>query len=62
MVAFFEWWHILMVRDPAIGDSSRVGVGEWYFLEVDQWVCASGWGRIFTTGLTIMGLHFYKSY
>ena len=25
-------------------------------------VCAAGWGRIFTTGLTIMGLHFYKSY
>ena len=24
--------------------------------------CAAGWGRIFTTGLTIMGLHFYKSY
>ena len=21
-----------------------------------------GWCRIFTTGLTIMGLHFYKSY
>ena len=23
---------------------------------------AAGWGRIFTTGLTIMGLHFQKSY
>ena len=21
--------------------------------------CASGWGRIFTTGLTIMGSHFH---
>ena len=21
-----------------------------------------GWGRIFTTGLAIMGLHFYRSY
>ena len=28
-----------------------------YFL-----VCAAKWGRIFTTGLTIMGLHFKKSY
>ena len=23
-------------------------------------ICAAGWGRIFTTGLTIMELHFYK--
>ena len=25
------------------------------------WVCAAGRGRIFTTGLTIMRLHFSKS-
>ena len=24
--------------------------------------CAAGWGRIFTTGLTIMGSHFQQSY
>ena len=29
-----------------------------YFLVKDYWGCAAGWGRIFTTGLTIMGLHF----
>ena len=37
--------------------SSRGGGG--YFLIVKgYWGCAAGWGRIFTTGLTIMGLHF----
>ena len=29
-----------------------------YFLVKDYWGCAAGWGRIFTTGLNIMGLHF----
>ena len=29
-----------------------------YFLVKDYWGCAAGLGRIFTTGLTIMGLHF----
>ena len=29
-----------------------------YFSVKDYWGCAAGWGRIFTTGLTIMGLHF----
>ena len=29
-----------------------------YFLVKGLWGCAAGWGRIFTTGLTIMGLHF----
>ena len=29
-----------------------------YFLVKDYWGCAAGWGRIFTTGMTIMGLHF----
>ena len=31
--------------------------GEEYFL-ISQWECASDWGRIFTTGLTIVELHF----
>ena len=29
-----------------------------YFLVKGYRGCAAGWGRIFTTGLTIMGLHF----
>ena len=29
-----------------------------YFLVKDYWGCAAGWGCIFTTRLTIMGLHF----
>ena len=29
-----------------------------YFLVKDYWGCAAGSGRIFTAGLTIMGLHF----
>ena len=34
------------------------GGGGGYFLVKDYRGCAAGWGRIFTTGLTIMGLHF----
>ena len=33
------------------------GVGE---LPI-KWGCAAGWGRIFTTGFTTMGLHFQQS-
>ena len=29
-----------------------------YFLVKGYWRCTTGWGCIFTTGLTIMGLHF----
>ena len=29
-----------------------------HFLVKGYWGCAAGRGRIFTTGLTIMGLHF----
>ena len=29
-----------------------------YFLVKDYWGCATGWGRIFTTGLIIMGFLF----
>ena len=32
--------------------------GGGYFLVKGYWGCAAGWGRISTTGLTIMGLHF----
>ena len=32
--------------------------GGGYFPIRGYWGCAAGWGRIFTTGLTIMGLHF----
>ena len=35
---------------------TRLGGG--YFL-IRGCGCASGWGRIFTTGLTIMGSHFH---
>ena len=34
--------------------------GGGYFLVKGYWGCAAGWGRIFTTGLTIMGLHFSR--
>ena len=36
----------------------HISPGGGYFLVKDYWGCAAGWGRIFTTGLTIMGLHF----
>ena len=32
--------------------------GGGYFLSKGKWGCAAGRGRIFTTGLTIMGSHF----
>ena len=31
------------------------GGGGHFFLVIGQWVCAPGWGRISTTGLTIIG-------
>ena len=34
------------------------GRGGGLLLVKDYWGCDAGWGRIFTTGLTIMGLHF----
>ena len=34
--------------------------GERYFLVKGQWGGAAGWGRIFTTGLTILGLYFSR--
>ena len=41
---------------PASIFSANVPGG--YFLKRGQRGCAAGWGRIFTTGLTIMGSHF----
>ena len=35
---------------------SAAGGGD--FLVKDYWECAAGWGRIFTTGLTINGSYF----
>ena len=32
-----------------------VTIGGGYFLVIDQWVWATGWGRISTTGLTVIG-------
>ena len=40
------------IRDPSCPGG--------YFLVKDYWGCAAGWGRIFTTRLTIMGLHFSR--
>ena len=47
-------WATLMIY--IFSDSPGGGGG--YFLVKDYWGCAAGWGRIFTTGLNIMGLHF----
>ena len=33
--------------------------GGGYSLTRGHWGCAAGWGRIFTTGLTIIELHFH---
>ena len=33
-----------------------------HFLVMGQWRCAAEWGRNFTTGLTVKGLHFQWSY
>ena len=38
--------------------SNNPARGRGYFLVKDYWGCAAGWGHIFTTGLSIMGLHF----
>ena len=40
------------------GGGGRGAGGGGYFLVVGLWGCAAGWGRIFMTGLTIMGLYF----
>ena len=47
----------------SIGDGAfalrETMINPWgYFLVKGYWGCAAGWGLIFTTGLTIMELHF----
>ena len=52
----------LLIRDlkPALNENvgSENPRGEGDFLIRGYCGCAAGWGRIFTTGLTIMGSHF----
>ena len=36
--------------------------GGGYFLVVGEWGCIAGWGRIFTTEMTITGLYSNQSY
>ena len=52
-----------VVAESTFLEKERIIVSQWwggggYFLVKDYWGCAARWGRIFTTGLTIMGLHF----
>ena len=35
------------------------GAGGGYFFIRGSWGCAAEWGRIFTTGLTVMGSHMF---
>ena len=51
---FFFTWEIQLRLAKA--PPPRGGRG--YFLMRGQWGCAAGWGRIFTTGLNMMGPHF----
>ena len=46
--------NVWISGNPRGGEITRGG----YFPIRGYWGCAAGWGRIFTTGLTIMGLHF----
>ena len=49
------------IRDPHLREGGLGGEGGGGdFLLVGSWVCAAGWGHIFTTGLTIMGLHIFR--
>ena len=44
---------------PSVDEMEQAWPGRGgYFLVKEYWGCAAGWGRIFTSGLTIMGLHF----
>ena len=47
---------------PARSAVTPGGGGGGHFLVTGLWGCAARWGRIFTTGLTIMGLHSQQSY
>ena len=50
----------LFKRDNSFG-AARGGGGALSYKRL-MGICHAGWGRIFTTGLPIMGLHFQKSY
>ena len=53
-----QWTQFMQLRKEAWKKGpEKKGPPGGYFL-----VCAAGWGRIFTTGLTFKELHFYKSY
>ena len=47
-----------IVERPALNSGRYRARGWGYLLIRGKWGCAAGWGRIFPTGLTIMGLHF----
>ena len=53
MGAELEYFHFFKSPEDGAGDARG---GEGYFLVKGYWGCAAGWGRIFTTGLTIMEL------
>ena len=46
-------WEISSTQDRLRGG------GGGYILVIVLWGCTAGWGCIFTTGLTIMGLYFH---
>ena len=39
-----------------------VGGGGFISLGIGYWGCTAEWDRIFTTGLTVLELHFHLSY
>ena len=43
------------VTEGAFHLSELTGQTIHFFLVIGQWVCSPGWGRISTTGLTIIG-------
>ena len=51
--------HVLAGEQPA--DDGGLHARGVHFLVKDYWGCAAGWGRIFTTGLTIMGYIFSRA-
>ena len=46
----------------SLGSMAARGSGGGYFLIRGKWGSASGWRRIFTSGVTKMGSHFQESY
>ena len=54
--------HIWDVLTQGLGSPWGGGGGWVLFLGIGYWGCTAGWDRIFTTGLTIIELHFHLSY